>query len=1253
MAIIYDPHQKVSTNLIAKKAQAITAGKYRLIFPTDGPFYSDTAKLYSAAGELQSGKDYILTHLYPTSILRTARRCHAAIWLLNEAVTGGVTFTAHYLGYGKATSAQLAAERVLNATKLPNKCYWEDAIGAVYFPRVDIQFDRANWKGEKEVMDALAALAAKMSSPPSKPNPFSNNIYFNEDASFSPGFDYVGNGKFVCTDDAAGGYVSSTYTAPTVAGRNQLRGKRRISWMLKSDKLASSVERPLFTTSLRQDNGHGFYMESTAQGTLEVRLVLPGIGWKVLHSSPFPKAQFAAGLTATVDYDTAAGVYRHIMTSGATVLCDVTIDLTNPPAEMAADIISSNVKAVLDIGVKIVLDSKPRLGGEVTILEMPGSPADPVIDNVYEMLVKWKDEVDKQFKLSPAIAHVTRKDNPHKDSWGWLRAIELNGIASDTILVDGKDQSMLAAAINAQLPKAANLSNKLLRRNQGVAQTVAGSFTTHPGQTSVTGSSATSVQSAAFFDATLAMIASDKNTSFSYSAPQGLRLKSGANVMEVLPNRSFATFNGKEILTPLTIGPYLPGAVSGGDGLFYGVSTPTMQITGSGVVGVPFEVTWLPPNAAVPTAYAMRQLTAVFGYSSSLVASPFLVQQLNALFQGKLLMSQASVNGNSLAQSVVLDKSSFSGTMQNIPNITDQAMPLSDPQLAELAKYTPVDHTHDKSEFGIVNATTAIMGLIRYGGIVDDATLALTGDHVLKLYDRTVTLEGLTATAGVGLAPDIIRFGDYGTGALPDSVSTLAYMLTVKTQVYYIRKQYPVPQASFNLATLFPLTFQDGVFYVYVDMKNNAAFYHVSDVTLPEDTTRTLIGRVETDDAGIVFAEIVAVTRLGDFRELDEHAASIAEHISYKPNAAQLAALASGPMAGAGALDYTQVAGTSDFPLMLGMTHGLANWRAMDAVGNAVPNLNAAQRAADLRFIPHPDGIATHRMFKQLKPICFDTGDSADATVRTKMNFILKAPTSAANTIIEVALGIFTDPAGKPHRFSALVNNSNFVTNGQGQLVLLGFAIDFGLPTQVIIGAPKPLYSGAISWATLGSIPMQITFRDGSTELLVTLQGLDYLITFNYSPTAATVVFAPGVGNSTFTSATTNLVPYLTTLGLTAATMFKTGTRFQWGIGGQFDSPVTLTWPVVALDPVLGGGKTLANIAGLLEHASSANACRVYEEVIPDDEVGLSTDAIRTAFIKRHTDTDLTGALFSLNPESLYITLDLTNKKIQAIAYRL
>ena len=413
MTIVYDPHQSIPGNLLVKKPQSIVAGKFRLIVPSDGPFFSDSVELFHSTSKLVEGRDYLLSHIYPTSILRTARRAHGAIWLINDKLASNITLTAHYLGHGKATPEQIAAERQANAVKIPSRCYWEDVIGVVYFPPVDIQFNRDDWKGEKEMMDALALLANKMSTPPATPNPFVNNIYFEAENSFPPpNFEYVGNGKFICKDDDAFGNSSRAYIAPTIPGRNMLRGKHKFSWSLKSTRAATSTSWAVFSTSLRQDNGPGFAMESSVSGQLELLLYWPGnIGWEVLHRSSFPKAQLANGLVATVDYDTAAGVYHFTMTSGETVFCDVKIDFTKPPSNIAGAVASTNIKAIMDVGVSASMSCQPRLNGEVTILELPGTSGVNV-DSVYEMLVHWKDEVDAAFKNSPAIAHVKDTNNP-------------------------------------------------------------------------------------------------------------------------------------------------------------------------------------------------------------------------------------------------------------------------------------------------------------------------------------------------------------------------------------------------------------------------------------------------------------------------------------------------------------------------------------------------------------------------------------------------------------------------------------------------------------------------------------------------------------------------------------------------------------------------------------------------------------------------------------------------------------------------
>jgi hypothetical protein len=1447
MAIVYDPHQKVPGNLLVGKSQTVVSGRFRLIFPTDGPFFSETVEVFHAGAKLVEGRDFLFSHIYPTSILRTARRIHGAVWIINDKLKGTFTLTAHYLGHGKATPAQITAERQVNNIKIPTKCYWEDVIGVVYFPPVDVQFDRENWKGEQEVMDALGLLAKKMSEEPARPNPFSNNPYFTEESFAPPTFEYAGAGKFISKDDSSFGNTVGAYNAPTVAGRNLLRGKHRVSWSMKSAKIASSVSWSPFSTSLRQDNGPGFYMESTAQGTLEVRLVLPGnMGWRVLHTSPFPKAQFANGITATVDYDTATGVYHLTMNSGATVFCDVLIDLTNPPSDIAADVISSNVKAVMDVGVSALLSCQARLDGEVTFHELPGS-GQVALGNVYEMLVHWKKEIDEMFKLSPAIEHVTDKTNPHRDSWGWSRALQLNGIASDTAKIDGRLQSDFAAAINAQLPKLSNLTGVKVPRHALSPVNLSGTFGTKPGVTSVTGSKTTGnevdVESATTFDPKAAMLLSKGGYKLSYAAPNGLRIKSGTNVLELLPTGNKATWNGKELLTPLTVGPHLPGGTAGGDGLFYGVSTPSVEITGNGIQGVPFLATWVPPAAGQLTNYALRRLTDAFGYSDSLAATPALVKKLDALFTGKLLMSKATINSTyTLAQSVVLDKNAIG--LDKVSDLSDENLPISTAQQLELDKYALADHTHDKAAFGIGNATTAKLGLIRFGGLVDDSTLALPGDLVLRMYDRVAALEETVAAAGVDVAVDITRYGPVGSKVLENQVTFTGLMVTVKAQTYYLRKQYPVPVASFNLQELYPLTAQEGTFYIYVDMKDNAAYYFVSDKKVVETDTITEIGEVGTSGGVVTYAQVQAVTRLGDFREFDEHVSSVNDHISYKPTALEMMGQSNPPIVPANGLSpipdaskwrydwrfgYDNIAastttlaaacvlnrgGANDLPInllfeyngfspdgskvtwwdtsnmklqyridtaakrveiwllgtfgsttlpgtyirsgalpadylskplrigvyadgndgsvpirtvsfvcysgdtevlrssfdetsanrplnapganwhtifnaaatvnlsmpinpkgkvvvvensfealrpvdfksvksvvhhpgILGVVRGLADWRLCDVNMAYVPNVNASCFGTTVEFDVNPGNRSGHRILKQTCPIRHDK-------VRTqRLNFSARA-TGSDNTVLEIMLGGFVDGKGKQHRFSMLLNNSNYVTNPAGNLVILGFAIDYGQPTQVIIGAPAPTVSGAFTWAQLGSMPVIVNFLPGQVEVQITIKGLIYNVVFAYATDAVSVRFSPGAGNSGFSTITHDLAPYITQLGLTLAELFSPTASLWWGIGGTFDDVAYFVFDHSAgTAPLIGGGDTsLTAFDGYLEHLSAANAVRVYEEAIPDAEVGLSLAEIKTAFIRRKTETDTTGTLFALSPNNVHLSLDLPNKRLQAVVYR-
>ncbi|MGK7530219.1 hypothetical protein, partial [Salmonella enterica] len=121
----------------------------------------------------------------------------------------------------------------------------------------------------------------------------------------------------------------------------------------------------------------------------------------------------------------------------------------------------------------------------VQIRSLPGAPAPDVNNDVYQLLVKYHQIVDKLYRDAPAHTHVPRKDNPHRDSWGAIRALENNGIASDATLIYGKTQPQLTDYVNNLLPKLSTLANKLLRL-PAAAQSINGTFGMKPGLTSIT-----------------------------------------------------------------------------------------------------------------------------------------------------------------------------------------------------------------------------------------------------------------------------------------------------------------------------------------------------------------------------------------------------------------------------------------------------------------------------------------------------------------------------------------------------------------------------------------------------------------------------------------------------------------------------------------------------------------------------------------------------------------------------------------------
>lgn len=885
MAVVFDPHQKLPGNKITGEPGTVIGTKYRMLVPKNGPFYTGSLVVKSAGKVLKLGADYVITHPYMTSMQRTGRATHGMVWIINPNYTQNFTLDYHAVGIGVATSAQVTAERDRNKDVFPSECQWEMVIGDVYFPPVDIQFDWDNWKGERELMTAIAAIGKKLTEVPPIPDPIVNNTY-----GFSS---YEGNytrGEVVYQNDASWKFAkkpSSPYYI--IQGNNNYLKDYTLAMAFNlSSQVTSTIDN--FSLSLRNYWGVGFagihlsYKSGALQAVLYCRD--PNGGSYDYIDTPFASVSIAANVFFAKPFKvfvdnswTNDTMTIRVVQDNVTIL-DTTLDFKNPPAALTTIWTSQ--------GIAVRLSKRPTdirywfygdVGDTFSVEALPGANVEkPDGSDVLTILKKYHELVDKLYRTSPAIAHVTDKNNPHgDDSYGRMRAIETNGIADDATLVYGRTQAQLATYVNGLSAKASDFTDKMLRT--GADRTITGTFTMLPGLSSITSSKdaesngvGTNLQ---VDDKAVRALARD-NIRVS-AGNQPITFKAGANTFVLYPDSRGLRWNDKVILDPTTVGQYLPGNSGGGDGIYYGANSTTVSITGNGIETQPFILTFIPPSDSDVNTLAMRLLTSEFGDSQTLAATPALIKKLAQTFTGKLEKARAYINGVSLASSVTIDK--YTMNLGNVENIGDDALPVSTAQATEFAKYAQVDHTHDASVFGIGSATTAKAGLIRYGGLVNDATLALDGSYVVQQLKDVAKLEAVQNDSDPNAVIDILRYGASGNGAIQAGVTYTGWMVTIKANNYFAGLDYTVPLTTFNVAELFPANHVDITLGIYVDIVDNKAVYVIKDNTdLAESETMTRVGDILTDEDGIVSASTRNVTRLGDYRELSDHAADVSAH---------------------------------------------------------------------------------------------------------------------------------------------------------------------------------------------------------------------------------------------------------------------------------------------------------------------------------------------------------------------------------------
>lgn len=1050
MAVVPDPHYQEPGNMQTGEAVTPIGTKYRMLFPAHAPFYTTSLVVKSGGKKLTLGDDYVITHAYVTGMARTGHVCHGGVWITNPKYQSGFTLDYHAIGIGEATAEMIAAEREANKDRYPVDCQWDNVIGDLYFPPVDIKFDWENWRGESELMEAIVAVGAKLGEAISRVDPIARNTL---DLQYRAGVTLITSEQYA-TYDGTGGYTYNAsrrryslsyqnttfdayslavkYRLPSIPPETTLNPGELIDWMLCYANGGASILR----LQLKQ---RAIYL------TLTTAIGSGSSNYSYTLTTGLTDTELAGEVEFSVVRREGNGVYDiTVKTSKQTVNYSFNVD--NPPSEFAPGYQKTDVAKWLKFKSGVNLNWWAGENDYVQIRSLPGAPAPDVNNDVYQLLVKYHQIVDKLYRDAPAHTHVPRKDNPHRDSWGAIRALENNGIASDATLIYGKTQPQLTDYVNNLLPKLSTLANKLLRL-PAAAQSINGTFGMKPGLTSITSAVGTDESEGVGAQFTvdpkvIRFIGRDSQTVNAGNNP--ITWQSGANQLILYPDSRGLEFNGKKLLDPTTVGPYLPGNESGGDGLFYGTSTATVTINGNGIQSVPFICTFVPPESDDLGLMAVRLLATEFGDREDLAATPALIKKLDQQFTGKLVAVKSYINDMPLTSSIYIDKTNFG--LSNVQNVPDVQLPISPPQQAELDKYAVVGHKHTSAAFGIKRATTTEFGLVQFGTAVDDATLALDGGEVIRQADAITEIEKVAKTVDSGASINIIRYGLPGTDIIENGITYTDWMVTIKANDYFVGREYKVPLSTFNLAELFPATHEDAEFGVYVDAAGDAGKYIIyENPNTAETETMTKIGSIITSETGVVFVEIRNVTRLGEFRELGEHIEDDNAHIRRGMTQAEFGFTygTGGPVWSTGAPGTKRID---------------ADWRYAQA-SSYTPMLKADyDPAADKwTFKTTSLSVVDYRFVHNTFPMFQNNGITATWTPLT----------ATADSVLETVIGCCHHSATFMHRISVLVaRTAGRITTPGGVSTYAGIAVNYGRAAQVVIGLNGVTGSGH-DWTAL------------------------------------------------------------------------------------------------------------------------------------------------------------------------------------------
>lgn len=155
----FNPQQILPSNKLVNEQHSVSpAGSvpFRIVQPKHGPFFKQGLVVKAGSTLLVEGVDYYLTHRFATGTHITAKPLFGSIYIVTARkgiANVGVTYDT--LG-GDYTTTNKVSEQVDPTSQL-----WEDVVGDLPFPPVNILFDieKDEWQGEGELNTSIHGLA--------------------------------------------------------------------------------------------------------------------------------------------------------------------------------------------------------------------------------------------------------------------------------------------------------------------------------------------------------------------------------------------------------------------------------------------------------------------------------------------------------------------------------------------------------------------------------------------------------------------------------------------------------------------------------------------------------------------------------------------------------------------------------------------------------------------------------------------------------------------------------------------------------------------------------------------------------------------------------------------------------------------------------------------------------------------------------------------------------------------------------------